>query len=264
MNTSSGDYLSYIKNKIGKKVAVNADLFESSVISVYLKKNNSRENPLHIGTAFFINYMNSQYLITAQHVIHQASSDGTPVFLSKCGNFFSLDEIKDHNIFEISNKVLDFHIFRTKINPAEMSGINIETSNNECKKELCLTIGYPNSKNKTRIDVCNRKAKLKSLRLTLPNRKSSGEVIVNLCNSPYFLMPFEKKSQNDKWELIDSIGIRGMSGAPCFNIPFGQKDIFEEVPPHEGVKLVGVLIEMKKEKIKFLKFSNIVGYLPVS
>lgn len=264
MNNSSGIDLSYIRKKINKKVAANVDLFESSVISLYLKKNNSREKPLQIGTAFFINHRNNQYLITAQHVIQQASLEGFPVFLSKCGKFFSLNEIKDHNLYEVSNKVLDFYIFKTITNPGGIRGINIVERNNEGEKELCLTIGYPNSINKTRIDVFNKKAKLKSLRLTLSKRKSGGEIIANSCNSPYFLMPWEKTALNEEWEQIDSIGIRGMSGAPCFNIPFAEKDIFEEAPPHEGVKLIGLLIEMKKEEIKFLKFSNIVGYLPVS
>lgn len=264
MNTTSEIDLPFIHQRISKKVGENADLFESSVISVYLKKNNSREKPLQIGTAFFINYLNNQYLITAQHVIQQASLDGFPVFLSKCGKYFRLSEIKAHDGYEVSNAVLDFYIFKTIKNPGGMRGVDIVWQNNELNKKICLTIGYPNSKNKTRIDVDNKNAKSTSLRLMLSNVKSSGEIIDNLSNTPYFFMWWEKMALNDEWENIDSIGIRGMSGAPCFNIPFSQKDIFEEVPAHEGVKLIGVLVEMRKEKIKFLKFSNLIGYLPVS
>ncbi len=193
MNTTSKIDLPFIRQKITAKVEQNADLFESSVLSVYLQKNNSREKPLQIGTSFFINHLDNQYLITAQHVIQQASLDGFPVFLSKCGKFFRLSEIKAHDGYEVSNKVLDFYIFKTIKNPGGIRGINIAWQNNELNKEICLTMGYPNSRNKTRIDVDNKNAKSTSLRLTLPNIKSNGEIIADLSNTPYFLMPWEKK-----------------------------------------------------------------------
>lgn len=261
MNISSEITIKDIRQAITNKVELNVTMLEPSVLSVYQQKNNSREKPTQIGTAFVVNYHNNQYLVTAQHVIQQASCDGYPVFLSKSGKFFSLQQVKDINYGEVLSEDLDFYITKIKNNTSDIDGINIGKQINQTQHELCLVLGYPNSRNKTRVDTVNKTGKLTCLRLTLSNCNSSGEIILDECDNSYFLMPWERTSLDKNWRKVDAIGVRGMSGAPCFNIPFGQQDILSDVHPHSGVNLVGLLVEMSNEKIKFLKFSKILSHL---
>ena len=259
MNTSSDITLDNVRQKINEKINKNIKIFEPSVLSVYRQKINSREKPEQVGTAFIVKYKNVQYLITAYHVFQQASNEGAPVFLSKGGKFFDLEQIKDESVDEVFDEDLDFYTIKTKNSPAGIDGISIEEQSPQTQYELCLTIGYPNSRNKTRIDVKNITAKSTCLRLALSNRKPSGEVMPVEANFPYFLMEWSKKSLDTDWNKVDAIGVRGMSGAPCFNIPFRQEDITCDVDPYIGVGLVGLLVEMDNEAIKFLKFSEIIS-----
>jgi hypothetical protein len=260
MRISPEPTLEDIREAIINKVDINAKIFEPSILSVYQRKENSREKPAQIGTAFVVNYKNNQYLVTAQHVIQQALVDGHPEFLSKSGKFFSLKQVKDIKYSEILNNDLDFYITKIINNSTDIDGINIDKQINQTQHALCLAIGYPNSRNKTRVDTKNKTAKSTCARLTLSNRESSEEIISDEFDNPYFLMSFKTTSLDKNWNTVNSIGIRGMSGSPCFNIPFGLQDIISDVHPNLGVNLVGLLIEMKNEKIKFLKFSKIFSH----
>ncbi|MGO3871997.1 MAG: trypsin-like peptidase domain-containing protein [Alcaligenes sp.] len=262
MDTSSEIDIEKIQNKIKEKVDRNVEKLETSVLAVYRQRNESRENPGQIGTAFIIKHKNTQYLITAHHVFQHASNEGAPVFLSKKGSFFDLDQIKDESASEIFNEDLDFYIIKTKNNPAGIDGIPVEEQEPQEQYKLCLTIGYPNSRNKKRIDIANQRANSTSTRLTLSNQKETGEILSAEANCPYFLMAWEKKALNENWDKVDAIGIRGMSGAPCFKIPFGKEDVIYNVDPYLGVKLVGLLIENKNDAIKFIKLSEIIRFLP--
>lgn len=262
MNTSPEITRKDIEQKIKEKVESNTEKFEPSVLAVYRKKNNSKENPEQVGTAFIVKYKSAQYLFTAHHVFQQASNEGVPVFLSKSGKLFDLEQIKDENVNGIFNEEMDFCIIKTINNPAGIDGIPIEEQGPRAQYELCLTIGYPNSRNKKRINIENKSTKLTSARLTLTNRTETGEVISAEANCPYFLMNWSKKAWDENGGEVDSIGIRGMSGAPCFKIPFGEEDIISNVDPYLGVKLVGLLFEKKNDEIKFIKLSEIIRCFP--
>ena len=210
---------------------------DPSILCVYRQGNNKKEKATQVGTAFLFKYKNIQYLATAYHVLQQASQDGTPQFLSKCGKLFDLKHIQDEDYCEVICDQLDFYIIKLKEKLISIDVIFCEEKIKQDPYELVLTIGYPNSRNKKRIDALNKKAQLTSLRLTQSNRRANGSTMPTTGDSPYFSMCWEGRALNKDWIEIDAIAIRGMSGAPCFYVPFGEEDVLLSLEPYIGVQL---------------------------
>jgi hypothetical protein len=248
--------LNDIIQKISDKTELNALRFQSSILCVYRKGNNQREKPTQVGTAFLFEHEKIQYLATARHVLQQASQDGAPLFLSKCGKLFNLNQIRDEDSCETICDKLDFHIIKLREKSININAIFCERKIKQEPYELALTIGYPNSRNKKRVDTLNKSAQLTSLKLTLSNHSPNESTISTTDDSPYFSMYREDKALDKEWNEVDSIGLRGMSGAPCFYVPFTQEDVLLPSDPYVGVQLIGLLIEMHGNTIKFIKFSG--------
>lgn len=250
-----------VQRMLDLKVSQISEIAQESVLSVYHKKNNSRENAAHIGTAFIFNYRSSQYLATAFHVFQQASQDGKPTFLSKSGKSFELAQIQDLNASAVFSEEFDFYITKTIPDPAGISGISLDEKACEAPYPICLSLGYPNSRNKKRIDEINKAAESTILSLTLSEQKANGEKLSSPDGSPYFSLDWQKKALDEEWQESNALNIRGMSGGPCLRIKFDEEDVVLQNWTVTDAQLIGMLIEKNDRGIKFIKFSKMREHL---
>jgi hypothetical protein len=93
--------------------------------------------------------------------------------------------------------------------------------------------------------------------LHLYNANSKEVAVPSFADSRYFGKWHEKIALDVNGSQVNSVSIRGMSGAPCFHIAIQSDDILKKGGSSPSVFLAGVLIEYEKSVVKFLKFSEI-------
>lgn len=247
-----------VLSKINSKTIKVNEKYEQSTLSVYIQGPNKKKRPSHFGSAFILKYKEFKYIATARHLTKEVRDGDELYFLSKLGAFFSLNSVKSEDNFEVIDADIDYHVIKIKNELLDIPAILCDDDLVETPYDLTVSIGYPLSKNKTRVDKENRKAGMTALRLTL-TEISSNEDLKLPKYIHHFALPWDDQL-NENFQPIQSIAIKGMSGAPCFYVPFSPKDIFEDVDPHEGVKLIGLLIEKEKcgHLLKFVRINTIL------
>lgn len=251
--------LTDIKEKIQEKAAVNVARHEPSVLAVYRQAFNEKERPLQIGTAFLFCFRGAQYLATAYHVLREARNDGTALFLSKCGRMFNLEEIRYVGSKDFCCEERDFYVIQVGHRVLEVDAIQVDEVPEQARTcQLALSIGYPNSKNKERINKREKKASLTALRITFTTHTSDGNHVEQSADARYFNLAWEKLALDHAWEDVPAVYLRGMSGAPCFDLAFTADDVCLPEKLSERVDLIGLLIEWKGDTVKLLRFSEVL------
>lgn len=248
-----------VLNKVKCKISQITDFHERSTLSVYVQGANKKRKPVHFGTAFLLEFKKVKYIATARHLTQQLVDGDELYFLSKLGAFFSLSSVRSKDGFEVVDDDIDYHVIKIEKNLLDILAIPCDDDVVPTPYDLTLSIGYPNSKNKTRVDSENRKAAMTSLRLTLTGLPLNEAQ--PLPDYPHhFALPWQDQL-DENWQGVDSIGIKGMSGAPCFYVPFSAEDLSQVIDPYKGVKLIGLLIEKNKDFVKFIRIDRILKHL---
>jgi len=250
---------STVLNKIKSKIAKVHEKYENSTLSVYIQGPNKKKRPSHFGSAFILKHEEFKYIVTARHLTENVAEGDELYFLTKLGAFFSLNSVKSEDDFEIIDADIDYHVIRIENELLDIPAILCNEESVESPYDLTLSIGYPISKNKTRVDRENRKAGMTTLRLTLTEMPSNEDLLLPKFID-HFALPWEDQLDED-FQPIQSIEIQGMSGGPCLYVPFSTKDIVEDVDPFEGVKLIGLLIEKHDDFVKYVRINTILKHI---
>ncbi|MFZ2986922.1 hypothetical protein [Ideonella sp.] len=245
--------LEEVLNAFKKKSIILSKELEKYNLSVYSQGINPNERPLQIGTAFIIEFNNEKYLVTARHVITEARRAGEVLFLSSTGKVIAKNNLLCNTFTPKESTIDDYFVSRIKSSFTELQGISMTGWNSCIGIHSYLALGFPNSKNKTRIDIANHRAKMNSMRLSLFDEKRS---ITSPDSS--FSLPYESKMLDEEWRVVDAIKLRGMSGGPCYQIPFSPNDVRFDLVLDFGIQPIGILISMSKGLVKFLKISVVI------
>lgn len=251
-----------VRDSIKNKVDLNVSRFEGATLSVYVQGSNIRKRPNQVGTAFVFEYKNFLYLATARHVIEEKKKDDELWFLSKLGKFYNLNDIRSDDGFEVFDADIDYHVIRLNRDCLEVDSILCLEGFANRPYTLTLSIGYPNSKNKARINRQLQTGAMTGLRQIMFD-KTLGSADSELPDYPHhFVLPWDGTNFNEVWIEVESISLKGMSGAPCFNIKFSEQDVLFSTDPYSGTCLIGLLIEKNKHFVKFVKIKTILSMIP--
>ncbi|UTD55166.1 hypothetical protein [Halomonas sp. MS1] len=235
--------------------------FEENILAVYSQPENIRAKPDHVGTAFFINIKHSIYLVTACHVIKNSVEMGSTLFLNKKGRCFTLGELTANNETPIFCTEKDLFIIRVGGVSSGIDAMVCSIFDRVDIPDVCVSIGFPNSKNKKGISPKSKAGKLVALKVHLYNISAKGEKI-NHPESPHFFYKWgEKVSLSEELVEKNSIGLRGMSGAPCFYVPITSENILNAENLAGETSIAGILIEHKDEVITFTRASEILNLI---
>ncbi len=242
-----------------KKLDESTSDFDRSILAVYAQSDNEKEKPEHVGTAFLMRLVDREFFVTANHVIQSAHSMGAVFFANKQGRWFSLRYLQERSkrLFSCVNR--DIFVL-------EVEGLDEGICSFGCSvfvaddiPDSCVSMGFPNSKNKRNVSPKEMVGKLVSLKLHLFNKNSNGEDVPQPSSSCFFNKWGEKTSMDKDRVVKNSIALRGMSGSPCFYVPISAEVIQEDRDVCSDVMIAGVLIEHKNSLIKFVRIREILS-----
>lgn len=230
--------------------------------AVYSKRS-ARENSQQIGSALGIKFNDRNYLITANHVIESSKNNGGVYVIHKTGMFLKLDDISNDFLIDADNDLWAASI----LNNTLLDDLFISINNSEIifqNHEYGVSIGYPNSKNKKRINEPQKTGKLTALyRSGVLYNISKPELFTKLgiSSEKYILQEHSlDKALDDQNIIIDAINAKGMSGCPLFPVPisyiFSQNQSLQ-IPP------IGILLSERKDMavLIYIKITYILNWL---
>lgn len=244
-----------------KKVDKSTLQFEENILAVYSQPENIKAKPDHVGTAFFINIKHSIYLVTASHVIKNSVAMGSTLFLNKKGRCFTLGELTANNETPISCADKDLFIVRVGGVSSGIDAMVCSIFDRVDIPDVCVSIGFPNSKNKKGISPNSKTGNLVALKVHLYNSSANGEKINHPQSSHFFYKWGEKVSLSEELLEKNSVGLRGMSGAPCFYVPITSENRLKAENLAGETSIAGILIEHKDEVITFTRASEILNLI---
>lgn len=255
--------LNDVLNLIMKKSEDSIIELEVSVFSVYSRPDNNNVKLEQIGTAFLYKNGVDYYLITAHHVMEAASKNGEIIIINKEGKCFRLEEIRCKSSKAMFCDKNDFHLIKVGGSIEAVSPIICSPTIEQIVPDPCIAFGFPNSKNKRKVNIMEKNGSITGLRLGVYNYDSKNQNIVDYRPIPsdfHFLKWMERKSLDRNGEKCNSIGIRGMSGAPCFYVPIDSNNLMSD--SNLIVQLAGMIIEYNGNVIKFVRFEKILSLVP--
>lgn len=259
------------------------DIFKEKVDRAELKYNNSirpiygtdkRGTPNQIGTCTFISLDNHKFLLTAAHIIDE--NKNTPLYVT--GNnskFLGIEgkfKITESNMRDRGDDKYDFALMElnegdiTKLGDIHFISEDEMSLDDEYKSgKMYLTIGYPNSKNKS-ISVKDKVVKSQKyyLRSTLTN-DSAKFAELGVHESSHLLLNYDRENGTDSTgKQVKTFYPGGMSGGGLFVI--GDPSNLEDFVKHKDTpKLVGMLIEYheKQNVVVATRISEIVENITI-
>jgi hypothetical protein len=247
-----------------------ANKYLKSVRAIYGSTENGK--PIHIGSCVAVKLNNENYLITAAHVIDHnkftslyVSGENDLVLIEAAAHITAApDGDREKDIF-------DFAILKPSSEMEEKIG-NIEYI---CQSEMllrdlkdaekfCLALGYPNSKNKLNPKNGNSVKETPFVYTSVLKHEADFYSKAGANKSQHYLLDYCKNHSKDQMNnKVNSISPKGVSGGGLFFIEgMTNPELYKPDSPCAG-KLVGVLIEFRKEHkvLLYTKLSTILSAL---
>jgi len=227
---------------------------------------NSKGRATQIGSAFGVQINHRRYLVTAEHVIKEASSSEHHFLLvHKSGRILDFkNDVANSNYKIFLNPSNDFCYIYSELfeNLDESYFYKYEDISDlvesSLEEDYCgLAIGYPNSKNKKFTDKNGVPSRISALYLSdiVYARKNNIYTQLNCNPAEYILQICSQKAFIDGNEMESpSVSIKGMSGAPLFEVDFKSENNYKP-------KLLGILIErdLKAKVIKYVRSKLVIA-----
>lgn len=250
-----------------------AKKFLQSVRSIY--GSTSRSEPEQIGSGIFIDFRGQKVLVTAAHVID--NNEYKSLYVSGNDKLVLISAQADITEAPNGNRdsdKLDFSIiYLTGEMISEIGGVHyieeneIQVDDIRLNEKCCLTLGYPNSKNKYNKYKNGGSNNIKATPFVYTSilQKDAQSFAENDANphQHYLLDYCGKHSKDESNNIVNSISPKGVSGGGLFLIK-GMEKAESYIPdtPCSG-KLLAVLIEFHKEEkvLMYTRMSVIINAL---
>lgn len=241
-----------------------------SVRAVYGSTENGK--PVHIGSCVAVKIKEERYLITAAHVIDH--NEITSLYVSGEKHLVLIESTAHLTVAPQGDRdedVIDFAVLHlsddmmVKIGNIEyISEKDILLRDLKQSEKCCLALGYPNSKNKINPKYGNNVKETPFVYTS--NLKHDDELFkkTGSIKGQHYLLDYCKKhSKDEARNIVNSISPKGVSGGGLFYIEGMDKpESYVPEAPCVG-KLVGILIEFRKEHkvLIYTRLSTILGAL---
>lgn len=264
-NFSINDVLRMIDVRVNAVVQI----CQEYTFSIYSKKS-LNETPFQVGSAFGVKVCGVNYFVTANHVVENSTKDQSiALVLHKSGVFESLQSVSDGGVFLVKNEKLDFVVFKAREGylPSKFFDLNdfcVDHDNNSFP-DLGVAIGYPSSRNKSRIRKDAKNAKMEALYYKDVLIDESDEIFSKLnidCTKHLMQRYNSTRAFNSEFCKVNAIKIPGMSGAPIFGVyGINSANLLAPNGARLKTKILGLLTSVKGNSsyILYTKFSEILN-----
>lgn len=249
-----------------------AKKYLQSVRSIY--GSTERCEPEQIGSCVLIEYQGIKILITAAHVID--NNEYTSLYVSGENQLVLISasaDVTDAPDGDRKSEKLDFSIIYlteemiTNIgNVSYIQENEIQLGDVQANEVCCLTLGYPNSKNKYNKYKSKNNNIVETPFVYTSNLQKDHQDFKNNQAHPdqHYLLDFSaKNSKDENNQKVNSISPKGVSGGGLFLIKSMEKpESYKPNTPCTG-RLLAILIEFHKEHkvLMYTRLSVIINAL---